>query len=164
VINPVFFAGELVELSDKDQTMDEAFDQEPVPPPAPVHAVFTIEQVRPHFDVVMAEELPVPPVTAFRQAQEDRCYNLRLLNECRHTEGQINSKQANDNVVADMLADDPGFLDEQRALYHTIRRAREGLSVILRLVALAVVPPSRVVNMVNKRGESRDDCTWRGGQ
>ena len=44
---------------------------------------------------------------------------------------------------------DPGFPNEQRALYQTIRRAREALFVVLRVVALAVAPPSRVVNMVN---------------
>ena len=44
---------------------------------------------------------------------------------------------------------DPGFPNEQRALYQTIRRAREALFVVLRIFALAVVPPSRVVNMVN---------------
>ena len=47
--------------------MDVASDQEPVPLSKPVHAVFTIEQVRPHFDALMAEELP---------AQEDLCCNL----------------------------------------------------------------------------------------
>jgi hypothetical protein len=51
--------------------MDEASDQEPAPPPASVHAVFTIEQVRLHFDALMAEELPAPPELAFRQVQED---------------------------------------------------------------------------------------------
>jgi hypothetical protein len=66
----------------------------------------------------------------------------------------------NDNVIANMGADDPRFLDEQRALYQTIRRAREALSVVLRLVELAVAPPSRIVNMVNKREESGDDCMW----
>ena len=54
--------------------MDVASDQEPAPLSKPVHAVFTIELVRPHFDALMAEELP---------AQEDLCYNLRLLNEHR---------------------------------------------------------------------------------
>ena len=54
--------------------MDVASDQEPTPLSKPVHAVFTIEQVRPHFDALMAEELP---------AQEDLCCNLRLLNEHR---------------------------------------------------------------------------------
>ena len=54
--------------------MDAASDQEPAPLSKPVHAVFTIEQVRPHFDALMAEELP---------AQEDLCCNLRLLNEHR---------------------------------------------------------------------------------
>ena len=44
---------------------------------------------------------------------------------------------------------DPGFPNEQRALYHTIRMAREALSVVLRVGALAVAPSSRVVNMVN---------------
>ena len=48
------------------------------------------------------------------------------------------------------MSDDPGFLNEQRALYQTIHRAREALSVVLRVVALTVVPPSCVVNMVNE--------------
>ena len=58
------------------------------------------------------------------------------------------------------MSDDPGFLNEQQALYPTIRRAREALSVVLRVVALAVVP--RIVNMVNKHEELGDDFTWRG--
>ena len=60
------------------------------------------------------------------------------------------------------MSDDPGFLNEQRALYQTIRRAREALSVVLRVVALAVVPPSRGVYMVNEHEESGDDFNWRG--
>ena len=36
--------------------------------------------------------------------------------------------------------------------------------LLLRLCALAVVPLSAVVNMLNKREESGEDCTWRGGQ
>ena len=44
---------------------------------------------------------------------------------------------------------DRGFPNEQRALYQTIRRAREALFVVLRVVALIVVPPSRVLKMVN---------------
>ena len=67
-------ASELDEQSDDNQTMDVASEQEPAPLSKPVHAVFTIEQVRPHFDALMAEELP---------AQEDLCCNLRLLNEHR---------------------------------------------------------------------------------
>ena len=55
------------------------------------------------------------------------------------------------------MSDDPSFLNEQRALYQTIRRAREALSVVLRVVALAVAPLSRIVNMVNEQEESRDD-------
>ena len=54
-----WLVSELAELSDDNQTMDVAFDQEPVPLSKPVHAVFTIEQVQPHFDALMAEELPV---------------------------------------------------------------------------------------------------------
>ena len=54
--------------------MDIASDQELVPLSKPVHVVFTIEQVRPHFDALMAEELLVP---------EDLCCNLRLLNKHR---------------------------------------------------------------------------------
>ena len=69
-----WLASYLAELSDDNQTMDVASDQEPAPLSKPVHAVFTIEQVRPHFDALMVEELP---------AQEDLCCNLRLLNEHR---------------------------------------------------------------------------------
>ena len=69
-----WLASELAELSNDNQTMDVASNQEPAPPPKPVHAVFTIEQLRPHFVALMAEELP---------AQEDLCCNLRLLNEHR---------------------------------------------------------------------------------
>ena len=69
-----WLASYLAELSDDNQTMDLASDQEPTPLSKPVHAVFTIEQVRPHFDALMAEELPT---------QEDLCCNLRLLNEHR---------------------------------------------------------------------------------
>ena len=71
-----WLASELTELSDDNQTMDVASDQEPAPLSKPVHAVFTIEQVRPHFDALMAKELLV---------QEDLCCNLRLLNEYRRT-------------------------------------------------------------------------------
>ena len=73
--------------------MDVASDQELAPLSKPVHAVFTIEQVRPHFDALMAEELP---------AQEDPCCNFHLLNEHRLIEGRIAGEQANDIVVADM--------------------------------------------------------------
>ena len=53
------------------------------------------------------------------------------------------------------MSDDPGFLNEQRALYQTTRRAREALSVVLRVVALAVAPS--IVNMVNEHADSGDD-------
>ena len=33
-----------------------------------------------------------------------------------------------------------------------------------RLFALGAAPLSAVVNMLNKREESGEDCTWRGGQ
>ena len=69
-----WLTSELAELSDDNQTMNVASDQEPAPLSKPVHVVFTIEQVRPHFDALMAEELP---------AQEDLCCKLRLLNEHR---------------------------------------------------------------------------------
>ena len=55
---------------------------------------------------------------------------------------------------------DPGFPNEQQALYQTIRRAREALSVVLRVVAIAVAPS--IVNMVNEHEELGDDFTWRG--
>ena len=69
-----WLASELAELSDDNHTMDIASDHEPAPLSKPVHAVFTIEQVRPHFDALMAEEL---------SAQEGLCCNLRLVNEHR---------------------------------------------------------------------------------
>ena len=58
------------------------------------------------------------------------------------------------------MSDDPSFLNEQRTLYHTICRAREALSVILRVVALTVAPPSHVVNMVN--GHEDEEMTLLG--
>ena len=53
------------------------------------------------------------------------------------------------------MSDDPGFLNEQRALYQTIHRAREALSIVLRVVVLAVAP--RIVYMVKEHEESGDD-------
>ena len=58
------------------------------------------------------------------------------------------------------MSDDPGFLNEQRALYQTIRRAREALSVVLRVVALAVAPS--IVNKVNEHEDSGDDFILTG--
>ena len=58
------------------------------------------------------------------------------------------------------MFDDPGFMNEQRTLYQTIRRAREALSVILRVVALAVAPS--IVNMVNEHEDSGDDFILTG--
>ena len=53
------------------------------------------------------------------------------------------------------MSDDPGFPNEQRALYQTICRAREALFVVLRVVALAVAPS--IVNIVNEHEDSGDD-------
>ena len=58
------------------------------------------------------------------------------------------------------MSDDPGFLNEQWTLYQTIRRAREALSVVLRVVALAVEPS--IVNMVNEHEDSGDDFILTG--
>ena len=58
------------------------------------------------------------------------------------------------------MSDDPGFLNEQRALYQTIRRAHEALSVVLRVVALVVAPS--IVNIVNEHEDSRDDFILTG--
>ena len=55
---------------------------------------------------------------------------------------------------------DPGFPNEQRALYQTIRRAREALSVVLRVVALAVAPS--IVNMDNEHEDSGDEFIFTG--
>ena len=60
------------------------------------------------------------------------------------------------------MSDDPGFLNEQRALYQTIRRAREALSIILQVVALTVVPS--IVNMVNEHEDSGGDFILTGCQ
>lgn len=54
------------EVSDNDQAMEEASDDELAPPPASVHAGFTMEQVQMHFNAVMAEELPALPLSVFR--------------------------------------------------------------------------------------------------
>ena len=58
------------------------------------------------------------------------------------------------------MSDDPGFLNEERPLYQTICRAREALSVVVRVVALALA--SSIVNMVNKHEDSRDDFILTG--
>ena len=58
------------------------------------------------------------------------------------------------------MSDDPGFLNEQRALYQTIRRASEALFVVLRVVALAVAPS--IVNMVNEDEDLGDDFILTG--
>ena len=58
------------------------------------------------------------------------------------------------------MSDDPGFLNEQRALYQTIRRAREALSVVLRVVALTMAPS--IFNIVNKHEDSGDDFILTG--
>ena len=58
------------------------------------------------------------------------------------------------------MSDDPGFLNEQQALYQTIRRAREALSVVLRIFALAMAPS--IVNIVNEHEDSRDDFILTG--
>ena len=58
------------------------------------------------------------------------------------------------------MSDDPAFMNEQRALYQTIRRAREALSIVLRVVALPVEPS--IVNMVNEHEDSGDDFILTG--
>ena len=58
------------------------------------------------------------------------------------------------------MSDDPAFLNEQRALYQTIRRARKALSAVLQVVALAVAPS--IVNMVNEHEDSGDDFILTG--
>ena len=55
---------------------------------------------------------------------------------------------------------DPGFQNERRALHQTIRRAREALTVFLRVVALAVASLSHIVNMVN--GHEDEEMTLLG--
>ena len=69
-------------------------------------------------------------------------------------------EQANDNAVADLWPYDPGFSNEQRVLYQTIRRACEALSVVLRVVALAVAPS--IINIINEHEDSGDDFILTG--
>ena len=69
-------------------------------------------------------------------------------------------EQANDNAIADRWPYDPGFPNEQGVLYQTIRRARQTLFIVLRVVALTVAPPSRIVNMVN--GHEDEEMTLLG--
>ena len=58
------------------------------------------------------------------------------------------------------MSDDPSFLNEQRALYQTICRAREALFIFLRVVALAVAPS--IVNIINEHEDSGDDFILTG--
>ena len=58
------------------------------------------------------------------------------------------------------MSDGPAFLNEQRALYQTIRRAREALSILLRVGALAVAPS--IVNIVNENEDLGDDFILTG--
>ena len=58
------------------------------------------------------------------------------------------------------MSDDPGFLNEHRTMYQTIRRACEALSIVLRVVGLAVAPS--IVNMVNEHEDSGDDFILAG--
>ena len=58
------------------------------------------------------------------------------------------------------MSDDPGFQNEERALYQTIHRAHEALSVVLRVVALVVA--SSIVKMVNEHEDSGDDFILTG--
>ena len=58
------------------------------------------------------------------------------------------------------MSDDPDFVNKQQALYQTIRRAREALSVVLRVVALAMAPS--IVNIVNEHEDSGDDFILTG--
>ena len=69
-----------------------------------------------------------------RLAQEDLCYIPRLLKEHWLAEGRITDEQVN-YTVTDMWPYDPGFLNEQRALYQTVYRTREDLSIVLGVVA-----------------------------
>ena len=45
-----------------------------------------------------------------------------------------------------------------------IRDCLRWSDLLLRLCALPAAPLSAIVNMLNKRGESGEDCTWRGRQ
>ena len=58
------------------------------------------------------------------------------------------------------MSDDPGFLNDERTLYQIIRRAREALSIVLRVVALAVAPS--IVNIINEHEDSGDDFILTG--
>lgn len=69
--------------------MKETADDEPTPVHTPVHAGFTMEQVKTHFNTVMTEVHPAPPVSAFRISQEDQRYNLDLLVHHQLVQGQI---------------------------------------------------------------------------
>ena len=58
------------------------------------------------------------------------------------------------------MSNDPGFLNEQRALYQTIHRAREALSIVLEVVALDVAPS--IVSIVNEHEDFGDDFILTG--
>ena len=55
----------------------------------------------------------VEPVPAFRQAQEEQCYNLNLL--AHHlAEDQIYDEFTSEEALAAMAAENPNFVAEQR--------------------------------------------------
>ena len=58
------------------------------------------------------------------------------------------------------MSDDPSLRNEQRALFQTIRRAHEALSVVLQVVAIAVA--WSIVNMINEHEDSGDDFILTG--
>ena len=56
-------------------------DDESAAPPALVHAGFILEQAPTHFNAVMTEKQLALPMSVFRLVQEDKRYNLCLLDE-----------------------------------------------------------------------------------
>lgn len=97
-----------------DLTMETGSDDTTLAP-APVHTGFTMVQV--HYNAAMTEVQPAPtPLLAFQQAQEERRYNLFLLEQHRLAEGQIYGERASEEAVAN-----PNFVAEQRAIYNVIR-------------------------------------------
>ncbi|KAE8817068.1 Hydroxymethylglutaryl-CoA lyase, mitochondrial [Hordeum vulgare] len=69
----------------------------------------------------MAEVQPAPmPRFASKQTQEERRYNMFLLEQYRLADEQIDDERASEEAIAFMASTKPNFVAEQRAIYNAL--------------------------------------------
>lgn len=104
------------EVSDDDQTMEDVSDNKPnrTDPCRLHHEVGAYTLLR-----RLGGRAAGAARFGVRLAQEEQHYNLGILHEHRLTEGQIVGEQVNENAASSMVTENPGFLDEQQALYQS---------------------------------------------